>query len=110
MKWLNAIERKIGRHYIPNLMKYLVLAMAGVFILEYLPLPRSAYQFLMFDRAAVLRGEIWRVITFISCPPMPAFSGLSSAFISTIFWAPAWKASGAAPDSISIIYLGSSAM
>ncbi|MBQ4075681.1 MAG: rhomboid family intramembrane serine protease [Clostridia bacterium] len=69
MKWLNAIERKIGRHYIPNLMKYLVLAMAGVFILEYLPLPRSAYQFLMFDRAAVLRGEIWRVITFIFLPP-----------------------------------------
>jgi len=69
MKWLNAIERKMGRHYIPNLMKYLVFAMAGVFILEYLPLPRSAYQFLMFDRAAILRGEIWRAITFIFLPP-----------------------------------------
>lgn len=69
MKWLNALERKFGRHYIPNLMKYLVIAMAGVFILEYLPLPRSAYQFLMFDKAAILRGEIWRLITFIFLPP-----------------------------------------
>ena len=37
MKWLNYLERKMGRHYIPDLMKYLCLAMLGVFILDYLP-------------------------------------------------------------------------
>lgn len=69
MKWLNAIERKMGRRYIPDFMKYLCIAMAGVFILEYLPLSKSAYDLLMFKRTAILQGEIWRVITFIFLPP-----------------------------------------
>lgn len=69
MRWLNQLERRIGRHYIPNLMKYLTLAMAGVFILEYLPLHQSAWALLYFDRDLILRGEIWRLITFIFLPP-----------------------------------------
>ena len=69
MNWLNQLERKLGRHYIPNLMKYLCFAMLGVFVLEYLPLPRSAYQLLYFNRELILRGEIWRLITFIFLPP-----------------------------------------
>lgn len=69
MRWLNDLERRIGRRYIPNLMKYLTLAMLGVFILEYLPLSQSAWYLLYFDRALILRGEIWRVITFIFLPP-----------------------------------------
>ena len=69
MRWLNDLERRIGRNYIPNLMKYLTLAMLGVFILEYLPLPKSAWYLLYFDRALILRGEIWRVFTFIFLPP-----------------------------------------
>lgn len=69
MNWLNQLERRIGRHYIPNLMKYLCIAMAGVFVLEFLPLTRSAYALLYFNRALILRGEIWRLITFIFLPP-----------------------------------------
>ena len=69
MRWLNDLERRIGRHYIPNLMKYLTLAMLGVFILEYLPLSQSAWYLLYFNRDLILRGEIWRVITFIFLPP-----------------------------------------
>ena len=69
MNWLNRLERRIGRHYIPHLMKYLTLAMLGVFILEYLPLQKSAWYLLYFDRALILRGEIWRLITFIFLPP-----------------------------------------
>lgn len=69
MRWLNDLERRIGRNYIPNLMKYLTLAMLGVFILEYLPLPKSAWYLLYFDRDLILHGEIWRIITFIFLPP-----------------------------------------
>ena len=69
MNWLNKLERKIGRHYIPDLMKYLCFAMLGVFILEYLPLARSAWYLLYFNRDLILRGEIWRLITFIFLPP-----------------------------------------
>ncbi len=69
MNWLNRLERRIGRHYIPHLMQYLTLAMLGVFILEYLPLSQSAWYLLYFDRGLILRGEIWRLITFIFLPP-----------------------------------------
>ena len=69
MNWLNKLERKLGRHYIPNLMKYLCFAMLGVFVLDHLPLYRSASQLLYFNRALILRGEVWRLITFIFLPP-----------------------------------------
>lgn len=69
MRWLNSLERKFGRYYISDLMKYLVIAMAGVFILEYLPLPRSALELLVFNREKILQGQIWRVVTFIFLPP-----------------------------------------
>ncbi len=69
MNWLNRLERRLGRHYIPHLMKYLTLAMLGVFILEYLPLPQSAWYLLYFNRDLILRGEVWRLLTFIFLPP-----------------------------------------
>ena len=69
MKLLDQLERRIGRRYIPNLMKYLVFGMLGVLVLEYLPLNRSAWSLLYFNRALILRGEIWRLITFIFLPP-----------------------------------------
>lgn len=73
MNWLNKLERKIGRHYIPDLMKYLCFAMLGVFVLEYLPLARSAWYLLYFNRDLILRGEVWRLITFIFLPPASNF-------------------------------------
>ena len=81
--WLNQLERRIGRHYIPNLMKYLVFAMAGVFILEYLPLKQSVWMLLYFDRDLILHGEIWRLITFIFLPPT---GSLIFIFISLYFY------------------------
>lgn len=77
MKWLNRLERAIGRHYIPNLMKYLCFAMAGVFCLDYLYLSgfltRSASSLLVFDKERILQGEVWRVISFIFLPPNHSF-------------------------------------
>lgn len=69
MKWLNYLERKMGRHYIPNLMKYLCLAMLGVFILDYLPLARNASGLFYFNRSRIFQGEIWRLVTFAFLPP-----------------------------------------
>ena len=59
----------MGKWAIPNLMKYLCLAMLGVFVLEYLPLPRSAWELLYFNRALILRGQVWRLVTFLFLPP-----------------------------------------
>ncbi len=68
MRFLNQLERKMGRHYIPELMKYLCFAMLGVFILDLLPL-RSASELLYFNRELILQGQIWRLITFVALPP-----------------------------------------
>lgn len=69
MNLLDQLERRMGKCYISNLMKYLCIGMLGVFILDYLPLPRSAYQLLYFNRALILRGQVWRLVTFIFLPP-----------------------------------------
>lgn len=83
MKWLDRLERKMGNFYIPNLMKYLCLAMAGIYILEYLPLPRSAVQLLYFDRELILQGQIWRVFTFLF---VPGFGSLLGAVLRLYFY------------------------
>lgn len=69
MDFLNRLERFLGRHYIRDLMKYLCIAMLGIWILDYLPMLQSASALLYFDRALILRGQVWRVITFIFLPP-----------------------------------------
>lgn len=68
-KMLNRLERRLGRHYIPHLMQYLCFGMLGVFILNYLPLARSASGLLYFDRDRILNGEVWRLVTFVFLPP-----------------------------------------
>lgn len=69
---LDRMERKLGRLAVRNLMSVIVGVMALVFILDYLFAVRintlfSSY--LIFDREAVLAGEVWRVITFTLLPP-----------------------------------------
>lgn len=64
---LNQIERKIGRHYIHDLMKYLVIAMAAVFVLELMPI-KSAVSFLSFSRERIFAGEVWRAVTYMLLP------------------------------------------
>lgn len=69
MNWLTRLERRMGRRYIRNLMQYLCIGMLGVFLLEYVPTLNSPWAFLRFDRELILRGQIWRLITFIFLPP-----------------------------------------
>jgi hypothetical protein len=102
MRWLNDLERRIGRHYIPNLMKYLTLAMLGVFILEYLPLPQSAWYLLYFNRDLILRGEIWRVITFIFLPPNSSLIFILLSLYFYYFLGTSLETTGAGRGSISI--------
>ena len=63
----------MGRHSISGLMRYLCLAMLGVFILDFLSrfgfLSQSASSLLVFDKNRIMQGEVWRVITFVFLPP-----------------------------------------
>ena len=71
MRKLNsAMERFAIRHPgfgVPNLMLYIVIGNAAAFFLLRMT-GGQAIQFLYFDWALVLRGQIWRLLTFIFVP------------------------------------------
>jgi hypothetical protein len=70
MKWLYKIQRKVGRDFgIPNLMLIIVAAKAIVFLFSFFVQSQIDLRlFLYFDRAAILQGQVWRVLTFIFMP------------------------------------------
>ena len=68
MKWLNKLERKFGKYAIPNLMFYVVILYIVGFVFDLIA-QGFYYSFLSLDISAVLRGQIWRLVTFIIQPP-----------------------------------------
>lgn len=69
MRWLDRLEFKLRRYGIRNLMNYIVIGMAAVFVLDLL-LPRiNLSSWLYLSRELVLRGQVWRLITFVFLPP-----------------------------------------
>ncbi len=79
MNILNKLERKFGRFYISNLMLYIVIGTGILFAFQYLFPTLPIYEYLSFDRAAILHGQIWRLISFIFIPE-------SSNPIGMLFW------------------------
>ncbi|MBS4023746.1 MAG: hypothetical protein KGZ79_15225 [Dethiobacter sp.] len=69
MKWLNKLERKYGRFGIPNLMQFIVLGNALVYLLINLDPSRQLIYTLGLHPVLVLRGQLWRLVTFIFIPP-----------------------------------------
>lgn len=67
MQWLYKLERRFRKYSIPNLMVYITLTMAAVYIMDFIGLRISSYLMLSMDAVAV--GQIWRLITFIFVPP-----------------------------------------
>ncbi|MFV0343799.1 MAG: rhomboid family intramembrane serine protease [Anaerocolumna sp.] len=68
MNLMNKLNRKFGKYAIHNLMLYVVVLYAlGFFISMFNPY--FYYQYLSLDISKVLRGELWRLVTFIIRPP-----------------------------------------
>lgn len=72
MRWLDKMERKFGKYAIPNLMYYIIILYALGFVVQVVS-PELYAQFLALDAAAIFRGEVWRVFTFIIQPPTGSF-------------------------------------
>lgn len=69
---LDRLERRFRWLAIPNLMLIIVGAMAIVFIMDFAignTTGRSLISILSFDRAAIMAGQVWRVVTFLFVPP-----------------------------------------
>ena len=50
---------------IPNLMLYIAIGSAIVYILSLIEGGSILYEYLCFDKAAILRGQVWRLFTFV---------------------------------------------
>lgn len=71
MKLLYKLEKKFGRFAIPNLINYIVILLAlGSFL--GLMTPAFYQQFLMLDVEMVLKGQVWRLFTFLLEPSLSA--------------------------------------
>ncbi len=72
-KLLQQIEARIGRYRgVRNLITLIVAAMATVYVADLVLGPALGFSlsgFLAFDRTLILRGQIWRILTFVITPP-----------------------------------------
>ena len=67
MNWLDKLERKLGRFAIPNLTVYLLIGYVIGFGVMYLMPEMVGY--LTLEPALILRGQVWRLISWVLIPP-----------------------------------------
>jgi hypothetical protein len=65
-KWIDWLDRRLPGFGIPNLALYLIGAQACGFLLT-LANP-NAVLLLLLDPSLVLKGEVWRLVTFLAVP------------------------------------------
>lgn len=83
MKWLIFLERKFGKFHIKHLMKYIIILNAITLIAITFDPSGRLFSLLLFIPQLVLKGEIWRIFTFILIPPDPTnilFSAIAYYF------------------------------
>ncbi|MGC6176781.1 hypothetical protein [Lacrimispora sp. 38-1] len=68
MKFFYNLERRFRKYAIPNLMYY-IIGMYGTGLFLQLFVPDFYWQYLALDAQKILRGQVWRVVTFIIYPP-----------------------------------------
>ena len=85
---MKAIDRFCYKHPklgIPNLMKYIVLANAAVFVLDLFTNNFFTY-LLMFHYESIMHGQIWRLVTFILVPSIGGAGSVGVGLMSNIFF------------------------
>jgi len=68
-KWLGRLEYKFRRYGIDNLMIYITGTMLLVYLAEGI-MPLRITDFIALYWPAVMRGEVWRLVTFVFVPPV----------------------------------------
>jgi hypothetical protein len=64
---LDKVTYRLRRFGIRGLMKYIVISMGAVFIMD-LVFNGQLSAYIMFDKAAILSGQVWRLVSFIFMP------------------------------------------
>ena len=67
MKFIDKLERKFGRFGIPNLTVYIIgCYVLGYFLAMFAP---GVLNMLSLDMSMVMKGQIWRLVTWVIYPP-----------------------------------------
>ena len=85
--WLDKLDRKFGRHAVPNLMTILTVCTVAAWVLDYImyfQTGMSFSSFLVFNRDLIFQGQVWRVLTFLFIPPQG--NVILSAFMLYFYW------------------------
>lgn len=83
MNWLNKLERKYGKYVIPNLIWYVIVLNIVGFVIYYGVPQIEPYLGLSIE--AVLRGEVWRLLSFVLIPPVYSIVGMVF-FVLFYYW------------------------
>jgi len=68
MKFFYRLEYKYGKYAISNLMLYIVIMYAAGLAIQYTN-PQLYWQWLSLDAEMILKGQVWRLVTFMIYPP-----------------------------------------
>ena len=72
MKWFLKLELKFGKFAIPGLMNYIVVLYGVGLALAYFR-PMVYPMYLCLDPSLVLKGQVWRLATFLIDPPSDSY-------------------------------------
>lgn len=85
--WITRAETRFGHLAVPGLLRYVAALNALSFILY--KLHPNFFEFLVLDRDAVLRGEVWRLATYLFIPRwcwyLPDWIGMAF-YVLYLFW------------------------
>ncbi len=93
MSFLDKLERRIGFIAVPGLLRYIAMLTAMVFVIY--KLDRSYLGLIDLDPGAVMRGQVWRLVTYIFVPQLggllPFADWINVAFYVLLLW---WMGNG----------------
>lgn len=72
---LNKLERKFGKYAIKNISLYLVLLYAAAYLV--IAVDATLLNYISLNPYALMRGQIWRLVTWIMIPPSLGLSVLT---------------------------------
>lgn len=66
LNWFDRLEKRVGKYAIPNLTGYIVgCYIVGFIVLKFMP---GMLGLLILEPSHILRGEVWRIVTWIFVP------------------------------------------
>lgn len=64
---LRKLERRFGKYAVVGLMRYVIILYVLGFVISMMS-PNFYYEYLMLDVDKLLRGQVWRIVTFLIQP------------------------------------------